>query len=236
MNALNAVVPFLSWSIATIGIYWASKQVYRRWRRIWLMPIAITPLILVGLILCLHESYQHYIGSAGWLIALLAPATIAFAAPLYEKRAVIRKQWPILFAGMVVGSLTAVSTSYGLAWLLGVEPMVCLSLAPRSLSTPFAMAVSDAIGGIPSLTAFFVLVTGFTGTFVGDAMISWLPLRTALARGAALGMSAHAAGTAKAYELGFEEGTIAGLVMILSGLLNVAVASLFADVFRSILT
>jgi predicted murein hydrolase (TIGR00659 family) len=226
LNAINAIVPALSWSFATIGIYWVSKQVYRRRRRIWLMPIAITPLILIVLILCLHETYQGYIGGAGWLVGLLAPATIAFAAPLYERRAIIRKQWPILLAGMIVGSLTAISTSYGLAWLLGIEPAVRLSLAPRSLSTPFAMAVSDAIGGIPSLTAFFVLVTGFTGTFLGDAMMSWLPLRSALARGAALGMSAHAAGTAKAYELGFEEGTIAGLVMILSGLLNVAVASL----------
>jgi predicted murein hydrolase (TIGR00659 family) len=232
LSALSATVPLLSWSFATIGIYWASKQVYRRWRRIWLMPISITPLILVGLILCLHDNYQHYTSSAGWLVGLLAPATIAFAAPLYEKRAVIRKQWPVLFAGMVVGSLTAVSTSYGLASLFGVEPTVRLSLAPRSLSTPFAMAVSDAIGGIPSLTAFFVLVTGFTGTFLGDAMVSWLPLRSSIARGAFLGMSAHAAGTAKAYELGFEEGTIAGLVMILSGLLNVAVASLLAAFFR----
>jgi predicted murein hydrolase (TIGR00659 family) len=236
LNELSAMMPFLSWSFATIGVYWASKQVYQRWRRIWLMPIAITPLILVGLILGLHESYQHYIRSAGWLVGLLAPATIAFAAPLYEKRAVIRKHWPILLAGMIAGSLTAVSTSYGLASLLGIEPAVRLSLAPRSLSTPFAMAVSDAIGGIPSLTAFFVLVTGFTGIFLGDATMSRLPLRSTIARGAALGMSAHAAGTAKAYELGFEEGTIAGLVMILSGLLNVAMAPLFGAFFRSILT
>jgi putative effector of murein hydrolase len=189
-------------------------------------------LILVALILCLHESYQHYFRSAGWLIGLLAPATIAFAAPLYEKRAVIRRQWPILLAGMIVGSLTAISTSYGLACLLGVDPALRLSLAPRSLSTPFAMAVSDAIGGIPSLTAFFVLVTGFSGVFVGDLMTSWLPLSSAIARGAALGMSAHAAGTAKAYQLGFEEGTVAGLVMIISGLLNVAVASLVGTFFR----
>lgn len=152
--------PGFLWSFATIGVYWASKQAYRRWQRIWLMPIAITPLILAGLIFCLHESYQHYIRSAGWLVALLAPAPIAFAAPIYEERNVIRKHRPIPFAGMVVGSLTAASTSYGLASLLGVEPALRLNLAPRSLSTPFAMAVSDAIGGIPSLTAFFVLVTG----------------------------------------------------------------------------
>jgi predicted murein hydrolase (TIGR00659 family) len=225
----------LSWSFATIGIYWVSKQVYRRRRRLWLMPIAVTPLILIGLILCLHGSYQNYIHGAGWLIGMLAPATIAFAAPLYEKRAIIRKQWPILVVGVIAGSLTATSTSYGLAWLFDVEPAVRLSLVPRSLSTPFAMAVSDAIGGIPSLTAFFVLLTGFTGTLLGDAMLSWLPLRSALARGATLGMSAHAGGTARAYELGFEEGTIAGLVMILSGLLNVAVASLFAALFTPIL-
>src|SRR5215472_8653459 len=97
--AIGAFGPALLWSSMTIAVYWFAKQAYRRWRRIWLMPIAVTPLLLIGLIVGLHETYQHYIGGTGWLVALVGPTTVAFAAPIYEKRAVIRRHWPILGVG-----------------------------------------------------------------------------------------------------------------------------------------
>ena len=239
MSAIDAFAAFrpiqvFGWSCATLGIYWAAKKLYRRHARIWLMPVAVTPLLLIGLILCMRETYQHYIHGAGWLVALLGPTTVGFAAPIYERRAIIRAQWPVLLMGVIAGSLTAMSTSYGLASLLHMDRSLRLSLMPRSLNTPFAMTVSNAIGGVPSLTAFFVVATGFVGTIAGDAMVSWLPVRSSLARGAFLGMSAHGAGTAKAYQLGREEGTVAGIVMILGGLVNVAVSPLLVLFLKTV--
>jgi len=232
--AASRLVQVIVWSGATMGMYWAARQLYRRHARVWFMPVAVTPLFLIGLILCMHETYQHYIHGAGWLMGLLGPTTVAFAAPIYEKRAIIRAHWPILLVGVIAGSLTAMSTSYGLASMLHLDPAMRLSLVPRSLNMPFAMAVSNAIGGVPSLTAFFV-TTGVVGAVVGDAMVSWLPVRSPIARGAFLGMSAHGAGTAKAYQLGREEGTVAGLVMILSGLINVAVSPLIVLFLKLVL-
>jgi predicted murein hydrolase (TIGR00659 family) len=214
------------WSLATIAFYWIAKRLYRRWPRWWTMPLAVAPALLVFAALFLHESYRDYIRGTGWLVALLGPATVAFAVPIYEQRALIRRNWPVLLAGMVAGSLTAIVSNWTFAMLLGVDGALRLSLLPRSISTPFAMEVSGEIGGIPDLTAVFVVITGIAGAAMGDLFLAYLPLRSKFARGALFGVGAHGAGTARAYQAGREEGTIAGLVMVLAGLLNVVAAPL----------
>lgn len=217
----------LAWSAVTIGLYWAAKRVHRRWPRWWLMPLLVTPLLLGALILALHARYADYIGGTEWLVLLLGPATVAFALPIYERRALIRRHWPVLLIGMVVGSLTAMGTSWLLATLVGLDGTLRLSLLPRSISTPFAMEVSGDIGGVPDLTAVFVIVTGVAGAIFGDLILARLPIASALARGALYGVGAHGAGTARASQIGETEGAVAGLVMVLVGLMNVLAATIF---------
>ncbi|UFZ01708.1 LrgB family protein [Bradyrhizobium ontarionense] len=220
------------WSLATILLYLLAKRLHRRWPRWWLMPLAVAPALLMIAALALNVSYRDYIRGTHWLVALLGPATVAFAVPIYEQRALIRRRWPLLLAGMVAGSLTAVATSWALAYLLGIDGELRLSLLPRSISTPFAMEVSGEIGGIPDLTAVFVVLTGIIGAAVGDIVLARLPLRSTLAKGALFGVGAHGAGTARAHQIGREEGAIAGLVMVLVGLMNVALAPLIIQFMR----
>ncbi|GEO83003.1 LrgB family protein [Pararhodospirillum oryzae] len=228
----DPLVQGLLWSAITIVFYRASKALYRRWPSRWLMPVAVTPVVLAATLLFVHESYQDYIQGTRWLVALLGPATVAFAVPIYEQRALIRRHWPLLLVGMITGSVTAIATSWGLAALLGVDDTVRASLLPRSISTPFAMEVSGAIGGNPDLTAVFVVMTGIVGATVGDLLLAGLPLRSPLARGALFGVGAHAVGTARAHQIGREEGAISGLSMVLAGLLNVLAAPLIAHIIR----
>jgi predicted murein hydrolase (TIGR00659 family) len=218
----------LMWSALTVIIYAITKRLYQSWRRPWLMPVALTPFVLMVLMLFLGESYQDYFSGTGWLMTLLGPASIAFAVPIYEQRATIRKQWAILLLGVAVGSVTAICTTYLFASLFDVGTTFRASLVPRSFSTPFAMTISTAIGGLPGLTALFVVVTGLLTAAIGHFVIGLLPLHSAIARGALLGMAGHAAGTAKAFEIGREEGSTAGLVMIFAGLLNVAAVPIVA--------
>jgi len=220
------------WSLATILLYLLAKRVHRRWPRWWLMPLAVAPALLMIAALALNVSYRDYIRGTHWLVALLGPATVAFAVPIYEQRALIRRRWPLLLAGMIAGSLTAVATSWALAYLLGIDGELRLSLLPRSISTPFAMEVSGEIGGVPDLTAVFVVLTGLIGAAVGDIVLARLPLRSTLAKGALFGVGAHGAGTARAHQIGREEGAIAGLVMVLVGLMNVALAPLIIQFVR----
>ena len=220
------------WSLATILLYLLAKRVHRRWPRWWLMPLAVAPALLMIAALALNVSYRDYIRGTHWLVALLGPATVAFAVPIYEQRALIRRRWPLLLAGMVAGSLTALATSWALAYVLGIDSELRLSLLPRSMSTPFAMEVSGEIGGIPDLTAVFVVLTGIIGAAVGDIVLARLPLRSTLAKGALFGVGAHGAGTARAHQIGREEGAIAGLVMVLVGLMNVALAPLIIQFMK----
>ena len=226
------LVQAIAWSVATILLYFGAKRLHRRWPRRWLMPLGVAPALLMIAALALHVSYRDYIRGTHWLVALLGPATVAFAVPIYEQRALIRRRWPLLLVGMIAGSLTAVLTSWVLAYMLGIDGALRLSLLPRSMSTPFAMEVSGEIGGIPDLTAIFVVLTGLFGAAVGDVVLARLPLRSKIAKGASFGMGAHGAGTARAHELGREEGAIAGLVMVLVGLMNVALAPLVAALMR----
>ncbi|MFF2324107.1 LrgB family protein [Agrobacterium sp. NPDC058088] len=223
---IETAIHGLAWSLVTIGFYWAAKNVYRRWPRWWLMPLAVAPVLVAAAVLSFHATYQEYIRGTKWLVLLLGPATVAFAIPIYEQRALIRRHWPVLLIGMLVGSLTATVSSWALATLVGLDHMIVLSLVPRSISTPFAMEVSGDIGGVPDLTAVFVVVTGIVGAVIGDMILARIPIASVLARGALFGLGAHGAGTARAQQIGETEGAVAGLVMVLVGLLNVIAAPL----------
>jgi putative effector of murein hydrolase len=165
-------------------------------------------------------------------VALLGPATVAFAVPIYEQRGLIRRHWRVLGTGMLVGSVTSMLSSWTLAALFGLNSAMRLSLLPRSISTPFAMTISGEIGGTPDLTAVFVVVTGIVGAIMGEVMLTWFPDYSPLARGAVLGVGAHGAGTAKAHEFGRQEGSVAGLAMVLVGLFNVIFAPIVVTCLR----
>lgn len=220
------------WSALTVAFYMLAKRFYRRFPRTWTSPLLVTPAALIAVALSLHTGYAEYIRSTHWLMLMLGPATVAFAIPIYEQRHLISRVWPVLAFGVAAGSFTAIACAYGMARLFDLNDVLRLSLLPRSISTPFAMTISGDIGGIPDLTALFVVVTGVTGAAVGDLLLKVLPVQTALARGALFGMGAHGAGVVRASQIGAEEGSIAGLVMVLVGLVNVLTAPLLAIVLR----
>lgn len=233
MSSIESLAAGLFWPLATIGLYYLSKMLYRRRPSLLLSPLVAAPAILIVLALALHANYQDYMHDSRWLLALLGPATVAFAVPIYEQRGLIKRYWPVLLFGVTIGSTTAMISAWGFASLLGLDESLRLSLMPRSISTPFAMVVSNDIGGLPNLTAVFVVITGLLGAVVGQTLLRLLPLRSSMARGALYGMGAHGIGVAKAHEIGQEEGSIAGLVMVLVGLTNVLAAPLIAWLMHS---
>ena len=212
------------WSLVTILLYMAAKAFYRRFSYLWLTPLAVTPLLLMIVVVLLKGDYAHYIKATHWLVAILGPVTVAFAVPIWQQRRIIVKNWFILTIGIIVGSFASMLSAWGLATLMQLDPTLRLSLMPRSISTPFAMEVSGDIGGIPDLTAIFVVLTGVMGAALGEVIVKYLPLRSSLARGALFGMGAHGAGVARAHQMGRQEGSIAGLVMVMVGIVNVLLA------------
>lgn len=212
--------------VLTIAFYGVGKRLYARFKQPWLTPLVIVPAMLAAVVLAMRIPYSVYFADTRWLMWLLGPATVAFAVPIYEYRDLMRRHWISLTAGVTVGILVAVSGSLALARLLHLAPDVARSLMTRSVSTPFALAVSDQIHAPKQLTALFVIATGVCGMLLGELVLAFLPLRSRMARGAMLGAAAHGVGTAKARELGSEEGVIASLTMMIAGVVMVLLAPL----------
>jgi len=231
---MNNLIISLLCFIATLCIYFLNKRLYRRWRKLLLMPLVMTPLLLVGMLLVMHISWQNYISESRWLLWLLGPATLAFAVPVYENMAIIRCHWLSLSAGVITATLVAVCSSVWLARLLALPEIIQRSLAIRSITTPFALAAAKQVGGQPDLVALFVVITGVFGMAVGDVLFLRLAVKQGIAKGAGFGAASHGAGTARAYELGQREGVVSSLVMMLSGVLTVVIAPLISQLMWTV--
>ncbi|QNK00498.1 LrgB family protein [Dyella telluris] len=222
----------LLWLAITLGGYFALKPLYRRHPRWWTSPLLTVPLLLAAAGLLLGMDYPVYIRDTHWLVLMLGPATAAFALPIFRYRRLIQRHWAALLVGVLGGSAVAIGSAWALASWCGLDDAVRRSLLARSITTPLAMLMSADIGGVPELTALFVVITGVAGIALGELLLRVVPLRSALARGALFGVGAHGAGTAKAYDIGAEEGSVASLAMVLAGLLNVLMAPALAVFLR----
>lgn len=181
-----------------------------------LNPVVTAVLLLITLLVLTDTSYQDYFEGGQFVHFLLGPATVALAIPLYRQVGKLKALWlPVLVAllvGVTVGGVSAV----GIAWLLGADAQILLSLAPKSVTAPVAMGIAERIGGIPSLTAVLVVMTGVVGAVFGTKWFDLLRIRDDGVRGIAMGVAAHGIGTARAFQVSAEMGAFAGLAMALS--------------------
>ncbi len=180
-------------------------------------PVLLAVALLVTLLLLTDTPYPTYFAGAQFVHFLLGPATVALAIPLYAQLGKVRAmRWPVLL-GLAAGSVCAVASAIGIARLLGASVPTQLSLAPKSVTTPIAMAVAERIGGIASLTAVLVIVTGIVGAVVAPALFRWLRIKDHAVQGFALGVVAHGIGTARAFAISEQAGAFAALAMGLNG-------------------
>jgi len=215
--------------VVTLIVYYINKKIYRKYPRLLLMPLLLTPAVLIMILLCSALPWGEYIGESRWLLWLLGPATIAFAVPVYENTRMIRKHWMSITAGVFTAIIVASTSSVWLARVLDLPDELQRTLVVRSVTTPFALSAVQTFGGQPDLAAFFVALTGVCGFAVGDFIFLRLAIRSTGAIGAGFGAASHGAGTARSYQLGEEQGVVASLVMMLSGILMVIGSPLIRD-------
>jgi predicted murein hydrolase (TIGR00659 family) len=181
-------------------------------------PVLIAVALLATLLALTGTSYQRYFEGAQFVHFLLGPATVALAVPLYRNFHTIRRTAFAIGAAIVVGSLVAIATAIGTAWLLGASRQTLLSLAPKSVTTPVAMGISEQIGGLPSLTAALVILTGIIGATFATMLLNAVGIKDWRARGLSVGIAAHGIGTARAFQVNEVAGAFAGVGMGLSAL------------------
>ncbi|BAU26326.1 putative murein hydrolase (TIGR00659 family) [Aneurinibacillus soli] len=209
--------------ILTIMLYVGAKWCYQHKPKVYLSPLLITPLLIIAFLLWTHISYDSYNTGAKWLSDMLQPATIAFAVPLYKYFNLLKKHATEIIVSVLSGSVVAIISSMLIAEGLHLNTQIVNSLIPRSVTTPIAMGVSTSIGGVPTITAVFVIMTGLLGAVIGPVLIRLLRIENAIAQGALLGTAAHGAGTSKAFEFSSIAGTISSLSMIIAALITLCV-------------
>lgn len=203
----------------TLIAFQAGSWVYRRTGNHPLAnPVLIAVVLLVGLLSATGTAYQTYFEGAQFVHFLLGPATVALAIPLYRQFAHVRRSAPAILASIIAGSVTAALSAAGIAWVLGAGASSVISIAPKSVTAPVAMGISEQLGGLPSLTAALVILTGITGAMLGPLMLNLIGVKDWQARGLAIGTAAHGIGTARALQVNEVAGAFAGLAMGLNAL------------------
>lgn len=183
-------------------------------------PVLIAIVLLSLLLWATGTPYQRYFDGAQFIHFLLGPATVALAVPLHAYWRRLRQMALPLVAGLFAGSATAAFSAMGLARLFGASPETVFSLGPKSVTTPIAMGVAEQIGGIPSLTAVLVILTGILGAMGFPAFFRLIGVHSHATQGFAVGLTAHGLGTARAFLVSEEMGAFSALGMGLNGVLT----------------
>lgn len=219
----------LLWLTATLAVYCLADTLYQR---IGQMPLAnpvLASVILLVLVLSVTGTpYERYFDGAQFIHFLLGPATVALALPLWHYADRLRRLLLPLAGALLIGSLTAVVSAITIGRAMGLSAETVRSLAPKSVTTPIAMGISEQIGGLPSLTAVLVILTGILGAVIARDLFDRLRITDQAARGLAIGVASHGIGTARALQLNSEAGAFAGLAMGLNGVLTALLTPLVA--------
>ena len=204
----------------TFGVFAMFKALQKRMGWVLLNPILLTIATLILYLKCADISYETY-SEGGELIAFwLKPAVVALGVPLYLQLEMIKKQWMPILLSQLVGCLVGVVSVVLIAKGLGATPDVICSLAPKSVTTPIAMEVSNATGGIPSLTAAMVVMVGLFGAVFGFRMLDMGRVKSPIAQGLSMGTASHAIGTSAAMDVSRKYGVYASLGLTLNGILT----------------
>lgn len=230
-NGEESVMTVLLSLAFTILVYVLCKKIYQHVHITILSPVLSSFIVITLFLLLFHVSYGTYMSGGKYLTDALEPATVAFAIPLYRHFQLFRKHAATILLSLTTGSVLAMLSSVWMAKWLHLGNFIIRSVAPRSVTTPIAMDVSHSIGGVPVLTAVFVILTGILGLVVGPALIRLFKIRSSIGKGTLMGMGAHGIGTARAFEDGQSEGTIASLSMVIAGCITIVLAPFLMHVF-----
>ncbi|PWJ39346.1 LrgB family protein [Sediminitomix flava] len=202
----------------TCVVYFASQQLYIRTNNFFLFhPVLISIATIILVLSGLGLEYSDYEAGGKYISGFLGPAVVALGLPLYMQIEEIKKEKKSIITAVVIGSLVGVISGVVVAYALGASKDVLLSLAPKSVTTPIAMSISDTVGGIPALTAVIVVIVGIGGSIIGIPILKAVGIKSPKAIGLAMGAAAHGIGTAQAAQLGKTHAAYGGLALGLCG-------------------
>ena len=219
----------LLWLAVTLLVFEGADRLSKRSNRHPLChPVLLATPVLIVLLLATRTPYPVYAQNTAVLGFLLGPATVGLAVPLWRNRALVRRAAGPLLLALFAGSLTAILSVTGIVWAFGGSAQILATVAPRSVTTPVAMALAQQLGGIPALAAVVVLIAGVFGAMIATPLLDALRIRDYRVRGFAAGVAAHGFGTARAFQVDALGGTFAGIGMALNAAMTALLLTLWA--------
>lgn len=214
--------------LISLGSYVIGMYLKRKTGWGFMNPLLISIILVIACLLITGVSYEEYNAEANWLSYLLTPATIYLAVPLYQQVELLKKNYKAIISGIAAGVLSSLLTVLVLALLFNFDHSTYATFLPKSITTAIGMSVSEELGGFVSITVVVIIISGVLGNIFAEKFLSLLKIDEPIAKGIAIGSASHAIGTAKAMEMGSIEGATSGLSIVMSGILTVIGASLFA--------
>lgn len=223
--------PLLHLTLTLVAFVLASA-VYRRFQMNPLMnPVLLSVIAIVLILRGTETSYETYFQGAQFVHFLLGPATVALAIPLYRQFDRVRKSALAILVSILCGSITSALSAVSIAWLLDAKIVSIISVAPKSVTAPVAMGISEQLGGLPSLTAVIVILTGIIGAMLGPLVLNRLKIHDWSVRGLAIGTASHGIGTARALQVNELAGAFSGLAMGLNAIATAIMLPILWNLF-----
>ncbi|MGN0366168.1 MAG: LrgB family protein [Suilimivivens sp.] len=213
-------------SLISYGIGTALKK---KWKWGLFNPLLIAIILTIAVMLVFHIDYDVYYESAKYISYLLTPATICLAVPLYEQFELLKKNYKAVVAGIASGAVMGLISVFVLALIFELDHKTYVTFLPKSITTAIGMGVSQELGGYVSITVAAIIITGVLGNVFAESVCKIFRIEEPVAKGVALGTSAHAIGTSRAMEMGEIEGAMSSLSIVVAGIITVVGASIFAN-------
>jgi len=212
----------------TLLAYGIGLELKKKWKLPVFNPLLIAIIITILFLAVCRIDYDVYNEGAKYISFLLTPATACLAVPLYEQFELLKKNYKAVLAGIVSGVATSLCSIFILSWLFRLDHASYVTLLPKSITTAIGMGVSEELGGFVPITVAVIIITGVFGNMIAETVCRIFKIQEPVAKGVAIGTASHAVGTAKAMEMGPVEGAMSSLSIVVSGILTVIGANVFA--------
>jgi len=226
MSDLYAALLWLSVTLVTFVAM--DRLAQRLGRPPWLHPVLLASPVIMAVLVVTDTPYSHYTASTALISFLLGPAVVSMAVPIWAQRDTIRQLAVPIALALMAGCVTAMVSAVGIVWMFGAPKAILATMAPRAVTTPVGMAMTEPLGGIPALTAVIIIFSGVLGAMIATPMLNLMRIEDRRARGFAVGVSAHGAGAARAFEVHPLTGAYAGLGMALNAVATAILLSIVA--------
>lgn len=215
-------------AVLSVIAYFIGVVINKKTKLSFLNPLLIGIILVIVVLAIFDIDYQIYNNTAKYISYLLTPATVSLAIPLYNQVQLLKSHFKAIICGVLAGVMSSLSSVLAFAWIFQFTHEEYVTFLPKSITTAIGMGVVEELGGYVSITVAAIIITGIIGNICAEWILKLFHIHHPIAKGIAIGSASHAIGTTKAMQIGEIEGAMSSLAIVVSGLITVVAASIFA--------